>query len=79
MEAAEGYIEWFYRVSHPRMVLRDMLVPVPRPPKREVLDALAAQEDGYLPYLQLSERMSRIRDHIYAVMRCGLVPKGTEE
>ena len=76
VEAAERYIEWFYRVSHPRMVLCDM--PVPRPPKREVLDARAAQEDGDLAYLQLSGRMSRIRGHIYAVMRSGLVPKGTE-
>jgi len=52
---------------------------VPRPPEREVLDARAAQEDGDLAYLQLSGRMSRIRDHLYVVMRSGLVPKGTEE
>jgi len=61
------------------MVLLDMPVPVPRPPEREVLDARAAREDGDLGYLQLSGRMSRIRDHIYVVMRSGLVPKGTEE
>jgi len=61
------------------MVLLDMPVPVPRPPKREVLDARAAQEDGDLEYLQLSKRMSRIRDHIYVVMRSGMVPKWTEE
>jgi hypothetical protein len=52
---------------------------VPRPPEREILDARAAQEDGDLAYLQLSGRMSRIRYHIYVVMRSGLVPKGTEE
>jgi len=51
VEAAEGYIEWFYRVSHPRMVLPDMLVPVPRPPEREVLHAQAAQEDAEVGYL----------------------------
>jgi hypothetical protein len=34
---------------------------------------------GDLGYLQLSGRMNRIRDHIYVVMRSGLVPKGTEE
>jgi len=34
------------------------------------------QEDGDLGYLQLSGRMSRIRDHIYVVMRSGLVLKG---
>ena len=61
------------------MVLLDILVPVPRPPEREVLDARAAQEDGDLAYLQLSGGMSHIRDHIYVVMRIGLVPKGTEE
>jgi len=46
MEAVDGYINWFYRHSHPRMVLLDMPVPVPRPPERDVLDARAAQEDG---------------------------------
>jgi len=49
MEAVDGYIDWFYRHSHPRMVLLDM--PVPRPPEREVLGARAAQEDGDLAYL----------------------------
>ena len=61
------------------MVLLDMPVPVSRPPEREVLDARAAQEDGDLAHLQLSERMSRIRNHIYDVMTSGLVPKRTEE
>jgi len=79
VEAAEGYMEWFYRIFHPRMVLRDMPVPVPRPPEREVLDVRAAQEDGDLAYLQLSGRMSRIKDHIYAIIRSGLAPKETEE
>ena len=79
VEVVDGYIDLFYRHSHPRMVLPDMLVPVPRPPEREVLDARAAHKDGDLAYLQLGGRMSRIRDHIYVVMRSGLVPKGTEE
>jgi hypothetical protein len=79
VEVADGYIEWFYQVSHPRMILPDISVPVPRPPECEVLDAQAAQDDGDLAYLQLSGRMSRIRDHIYVVMRSGLVPKGSEE
>jgi hypothetical protein len=79
VEAADGYIEWFYYVSHPRMILPDMPVPVPRPPEREAHDARAAQDDGDLAYLQLSGRMTRIKDHIYVVMRSGLVPKGTEE
>jgi hypothetical protein len=79
VEAVDGYIEWFYRVSHPRMILPYMPVLVPRPPECEVFDARAAQEDGNLAYLQLSGRMSRIRDHIYVVMRSGPVPKGTEE
>ena len=79
VEAAEGYIEWFYQVSHLRMVLLDMPVPVPRPLEREVLDAQATQEDGEVGYLQLSGRMSRIRDHVYAVMSSGMVPRGSEE
>jgi len=79
VEAVDGYVDWFYRHSHPRTVLLDMLVPMSRPPESEVLDARAAHEDGDLGYLQLSGRMSRIRDHIYVMMRSGLVPKGTEE
>jgi len=61
------------------MVLPNMSVPVPRPPEREVLDAQAAQEDGEVGYLQLSGRMSHIRDHVYAVMSSGVVPRGSEE
>jgi hypothetical protein len=66
-------------VSHPRMILPDMEVPVPMPPEREVLDAQAAQEDGDVGYLQLSGRMSSFRDHVCAVMSSGLVPQGSEE
>jgi len=79
VEAEDGYIECFYQVSHPRMILPDISVPVLRPPEREVLDALAAQEDGEHGYLQLSGRMSRIRDHVYDVMSRGLVPRGSDE
>jgi hypothetical protein len=77
VEVADGYIEWFFQVSHPPMILPDM--PVPRPPERELLDVQAAQDDGDLAYLQLSGRITHIKDHIYVVMRSGLVPKGTEE
>jgi len=79
VEAAEGHIEWFYHHSHPCMILPDMPVPVSRPPKREVLDSLAAQEDGEHGYLQLSGRMSYIRDHVYVVMSSGVVSRGSEE
>jgi len=74
VEAADRYIEWFYLHSHPRMILPDIPVPVPMPPEREVLDARAAQEDEDVGYLQLSGRMSRIRDHVYAMMSNGVVP-----
>jgi len=78
VEAANGYIEWFYHHSQPRMILPDMPVPVPRPPEHEVLDARTAQKDEGFGYLQLCGRMSRIRDHVYAVMSSGLVPRGSE-
>jgi len=55
VEAEDGYINWFYRHSHPRMVLLNMPVPVPRPPEREVLDARAAQEDGDLGTYNFAE------------------------
>ena len=79
MEAVDGYIEWFYLHSHPRMILPDIQIPVSMPPEREVLDAPAAQEDEDVGYLQLSGRMSRIRDHIYVVMSSGVVSRGSEE
>jgi len=79
VEAVDGYIEWFYHLSHSHMILLDMEVLVRRPPEREVLDALAAQEDGEHGYLQLNGRMSHIRDHVYDVMSSGLVPRGSEE
>jgi hypothetical protein len=79
VEVVDGYIEWFYHHSHPRMILTDMPVPMPRPLEREVLDVFAAQENGEHGYLQFSGRMSRIRDHVYAVMSSGLVPRGSEE
>jgi len=60
------------------MVLPDMPILVPRPPEREVFDAQAAQEDGEVGYLQLSGRMSRIRDHVYVVMASDVVPRGSE-
>jgi len=39
VEAAYGYIEWFYLHSHPHMIIPDIPVPMPMPPKRGVLDA----------------------------------------
>ena len=51
VEAVDEYINWFYRYSHPHIVLLDMPVPVLRQPEREILDARAAQEDGDLGYL----------------------------
>jgi len=46
VETVEGYIEWFYHHSHPRMILLDMPIPMSRPPECEVIDARSAQEDG---------------------------------
>jgi len=79
VEAEDGYNEWFYQVFHPRVILHDIPILVSRPPEREVLDALAAQEDGEHGYLQFSGRMSRIRDHVYVVMSNILVPRGSDE
>ena len=78
VEAADGYIEWFYLHFQPRMILLDIPVPVSKPPEREVIDARAAQEDGDVGYVQLSARLSRIRDHVYDVMSSDLVPRGSE-
>ena len=78
LEASEGYIHGFYDVSHPCMILPDMEVPVPSPPEREAIDEIAAQEDGEHGYLELSGRLDRIRDHVYAVMSSGEVQQRSE-
>ena len=78
LEASEGYIHRFYDVSHPRMILPDMEVPVPRPPEREAIDEIAAQEDGEHGYLELSGRLDHIRDHVYVVMSSGEVQQRSE-
>jgi hypothetical protein len=59
------------------MILPDMLVPVPRPPEREVMDEIAAQEDGEHECLELS--VGRIRDHACVVMSSGVVVRGSGE
>jgi len=61
------------------MILPDIPVPVPRPLECEVIDARAAEEDGEHGYLQLSGRLSRIRDHVYVVMFSDVVLRGSEE
>jgi len=68
VEAANGYIEWFYLHSHPHMILPDIPVPKSMPPEM----------DGDVEYVQLSGRLSRIRDHIYDVMSSDLVLRGSD-
>ena len=74
MEAEDGYIRWFYRVSHPLMILPPEDVQVLRPPEQEALDEIAAEKDRYQEYLELSGTLTHIRDHVYVV-----VPQGSEE
>jgi len=60
------------------MILPDMEVLVPRPPKREAIDEIAAQKDGEHGYVKLSERLGHIKDHVYVVMFSGEVQQGSE-
>jgi hypothetical protein len=46
---------------------------VPRPPEREVIDEIAAQEDGHHGFLELGGRFGSIKDHVYDVMISGEV------
>jgi hypothetical protein len=78
VEAEEGYIKWFYQVFHPRMILPNQEVPVPRPPEREAIDEIAAEDDGEHGFLELGGRLGRIRDHMYVVMSSGEVQQGSE-
>jgi hypothetical protein len=69
MEAEEGYIKWFYQVSHPRMILPNEEVPVPRPPEREDIDEIATEEDAEHGFLELgvSDTMCML---LCPVVRC---------
>jgi hypothetical protein len=51
---------------------------VPRPQEQEALDEIAAEEDGYQGYLELSGTLTRIRDHVYVVMSSGVVSQGSK-
>jgi hypothetical protein len=73
VEADLGYNIWFYLISHPRMILPNQDVQIPRPPEHEALDEIAAEEDGEQGYLDLAERFGHIIDHIYVVMSSGLI------
>jgi len=55
------------------MILPNQEVPVPRPPEREVIDEIVAQEDREHRFLELGGMLGRIRDHVYAVMTSGEV------
>jgi len=79
VEATEGYIQWFYAVSHPHMILPNLKILVSRPPERETIDEIVVQEDRELGFLDLSGRFGRIRDYVYDVMYNGVVPQGYEE
>jgi len=57
------------------MILPDIEVPVPRPPKREAIDEIAAQEDGKHGFLELGGRLDCTRDHVYVVMSSGEVQR----
>jgi hypothetical protein len=78
VEAEEGYIRWFYPVSHPRMILPLEDVQVPRPLEQQALDEVDVEEDGDQGYSELSETLTCIRDRVYAVMYSGVVPQGSE-
>lgn len=46
------------------MILPDMPLPVPWPPKHEVMDKVADQEDGEHGFLELCGKLGRIRDYV---------------
>lgn len=68
VQTAHGYIRWFYYFSHPCIILQDEDVPIPRPPKQDALDVVAAEQNEEDGYLVLTEKLDHIRDHVYAVM-----------
>lgn len=76
VEMAQGYIKWFYSFSHPRILLQDEDVPIPRPPEQEALDKVVAEQNGEDGYLVLTKRLDHIRDHRHGN---GVVQQGTDE
>lgn len=45
MVTDQGYIRWFYIISHPGMILPNEDVQDMRPPEQEALDEIAAEQD----------------------------------
>jgi hypothetical protein len=49
-----------------RLPEEDVLVP--KPPEQNALDEIAVVQDEEHEYLDLAERLGRIRDHVYVVI-----------
>lgn len=73
-ETSQGYIWWFYSISHPNKVVH-----VPRPPEKEALDEIAAEQEEKHDYLDLAGMLGSIKDHVYSVMVSGVVVQGIDE
>jgi len=43
VETSQGYIRCFYSISHPRIILPDEVVHIPRPPEQEALDEIVVE------------------------------------
>jgi len=78
-ETSQGYIWWFYSISHPCIILPDEVVHVPRPPEKEALDEIVAEQEGKHEHLDLVGILGSIKDHVYSVMVSGVVAQGIDE
>jgi hypothetical protein len=61
------------------MILPVEDVQVPRPPEREALDEIAAEEDEEHGFFDLFGRLGHIRDHVYVVMSSGVIAQESPE
>ena len=66
VETDQGYIRWFYLISHPHMILSDEDIQVPKPIEQKAFDEIAAEKDGEEGYLYLAGRLGCIINHVYA-------------
>ena len=79
VEATQGYIRWFYSISHPHLILSDEAIHILRRAEQEARDEVIVEQEGKHGCLELTGRLGRIKDHILPVLVSGVVETWTDE
>nr|ABN08233.1 hypothetical protein MtrDRAFT_AC155886g11v2 [Medicago truncatula] len=67
------YSGWLIYDTRRVRYLPEQVVHVPRPPEKDALDEIAAEQEGKHEYLDLAGMLGSIKDHVYSIMISGVV------